>query len=76
MQKKPSEPFVGIKHTNKYIHDEHAAGRFEKQRDANNVTAEGTHAREDSIEAMEVEAGRQNFSLNVPKLKMRDWRSV
>ena len=59
LQKKPSESFVGIKHTSKYIHDEHAAGTFEKQRDANNDTAEGTHAREDSIKAMEVEAGPQ-----------------
>ena len=49
---------------------------LKKQRDANDDTPKETHARKDSIEAMEVEAGRQNYSLDVPKLNTRDWRSV
>ena len=49
---------------------------LKKQRDANDDTPKETHAREDSIEAMKVEAGRQSYSLDVPKLNTRDWRSV
>ena len=49
---------------------------LKKQRDANDDTPKETHARKDNIEAMEVEAGRQNYSLDVPKLNTRDWRSV
>ena len=49
---------------------------LKKQRDANDDTPKETHARKDNIEAMEVEAGRQSYSLDVPKLNTRDWRSV